>query len=55
MSHRSRWECFRPIYARNRQTCRKLKQVILDELCANTGYNRKYAFRLLNGPLPGGA
>ena len=23
----------------------------LDEFCANTGYHRKYAIRLLNGPL----
>src|SRR5438552_17393362 len=29
-----------------------MKQVILDEFCSNTGYNRKYAIRLLNGPPP---
>ncbi len=50
MSHRSRWEYFRAIYARYRQADRQLKQVILNEFCANTGYNRKYAIRLLNGP-----
>ena len=55
MSHRSRWEYFRAIYARYRQADRKLKQVILNEFCANTGYNRKYAIRLLNGPPPGRA
>ncbi len=55
MSHRSRWEYFRAIYARYRQADRKLKQVILNEFCANTGYHRKYAIRLLNGPPPGGA
>jgi hypothetical protein len=26
--------------------------VILNEFCTNTGYNRKYAIRLLNGPRP---
>jgi transposase InsO family protein len=50
MSHRSRWEYFRAIYARYRQADRKLKRVILNEFCANTGYHRKYAIRLLNGP-----
>jgi hypothetical protein len=54
MSHRSRWEYFRAIYARYRQADRKLKQGILNEFCANTGYHRKYAIRLLNGPPPGG-
>jgi len=52
MSHRSRWEYLRPVYARYRQTERPQKQVMLDEFCANTGYNRKYAIRLLNGPAP---
>jgi hypothetical protein len=52
MSHRSRWEYFRAIYARYRQADRKLKQGILNEFCANTGYHRKYATRLLNGPPP---
>jgi hypothetical protein len=52
MSHRSRWEYFRAIYARYRQADRKLKQVILNEFCANTGYHRKYAIRQLNGPPP---
>jgi transposase InsO family protein len=55
MSHRSRWEYFRAIYARYRQADRKLKQVILNEFCANTGYHRKYAIRRLNGPPPGRA
>jgi hypothetical protein len=53
MSHRSRWEYFRAIYARYRQADRKLKQVILNEFCAKTRYHRKYAIRLLNGPPPG--
>lgn len=54
MSHRSRWEYFRAIYTRYRQADRKGKQVILSEFCANTGYHRKYAIRLLNGSPPGG-
>ena len=52
MSHRSRWEYFRAIYARYGQADRRLKGVILSEFCANTGYHRKYALRLLNGPPP---
>ena len=52
MSRKSRWEYFRAVYARYRQAERRQKQVILDEFCANTGYNRKYAIRLLNGPRP---
>jgi hypothetical protein len=52
MRHRSRWEYFRAIYARYRQADRRLKQVIWNEFCANTGYHRKYAIRLLNGPPP---
>ena len=52
MSHRSRWEYFRVIYGRYGQADRKLKQAILNEFCANTGYHRKYAIRLLNGPPP---
>lgn len=52
MSRRSRWEYFRAVYARYRQAERRPKQVMLDEFCANTGYHRKYAIRLLNGPPP---
>ena len=52
MSRSSRWEYFRAVYARYRQAERREKQVILDEFCANTGYHRKYAIRLLNGRVP---
>jgi hypothetical protein len=45
MGHRSRGECFRAIYARYRQADRKLKQVILNEFCADAGYHRKCAIR----------
>jgi len=52
MNGRSRREYLRAIYARYRQTDLGEKQVILNEFCRNTGYNRKYAIRLLNGPGP---
>ena len=53
MGHRTRWEYLRVIYERYRQAGRKGKQAILNEFCTNTGYHRKYAIRLLNGPPPG--
>ncbi len=52
MSRGSRWEYFKAIYTRYRQAERRLKHVILNEFCLNTRYNRKYAIRLLNGPVP---
>ncbi|HET9177950.1 MAG TPA: integrase [Terriglobia bacterium] len=52
MSRHSRREYFLSIYGRYRRADRKLKQVILNEFCANTGYHRKYAIRMLNGPPP---
>jgi len=48
-----RWEYLRAIYERYQAAGRGSKRVILSEFCANTGYNRKYAIRLLNGPRPG--
>jgi hypothetical protein len=42
----------RAIYERYRLAGRAGKKVILSEFCANTGYHRKYAIRLLNGPRP---
>ncbi len=53
MSHAAKWEYLRAIHARYRQASRADKQRILDEFCASTGYHRKYALRLLNGPPPG--
>lgn len=44
---RSRREYLEAIRARYRKARRKEKAVILDEFCANCGYNRKYAIRLL--------
>ena len=55
MGRQSIWEYFRSVYARYRQAAREVKRKILDEFCANTQYNRKYALRLLNGPRPGRA
>jgi transposase InsO family protein len=40
------------LYERYRKASRKDKQVMLNEFCLNTGYHRKYAIRLLNGPTP---
>ena len=52
MGNQGRWEYLRAIYERYRAAGRKAKHVILSEFCANTGYHRKYAIRLLNGPRP---
>ena len=52
MGIKGRLEYLRAIYERYRTAGRKSKKVILSEFCANTGYNRKYAIRLLNGPRP---
>jgi transposase InsO family protein len=53
LGNKGRWELLRAIYERYRKAGRKEKKVILNEFCANAGYNRKYAIRLLNGPRPG--
>jgi transposase InsO family protein len=52
MKGRSRREYLEAIYARYRKAELPEKQMILDEFCRNTGYHRKYAIRLLNGPPP---
>ena len=52
MGNKGRWEYLRAIYERYRKAGRKAKQAILNEFCANTGYHRKYAIRLLNRPRP---
>jgi len=52
MNGRSRREYLEAIYSRYQRASLQEKQVILSEFCRNTGYNRKYAIRLLNGPLP---
>jgi transposase InsO family protein len=53
LGHKAKWEYFRAVYERYRKADRRAKQVMLNEFCLNTGYHRKYAIRLLNGPPPG--
>jgi hypothetical protein len=53
VTHGSRREYLRAIHPRYRQAARGTKGRILDEFCKVTGYHRKYAMRLLNGPPPG--
>ena len=53
MGQAARWEYLRVIYGRYRKAEGKAKGGMLDEFCLNTGYHRKYAIRLLNGPPPG--
>ncbi len=52
MSRRGRWEYLTAIYPRYQHATRLEKQRILDEFCRVTGYHRKSALRLLNGPAP---
>jgi hypothetical protein len=52
LGNKGNWEYLRAIYERYQTVGRKSKKVILNEFCTNTGYNRKYAIRLLNGPRP---
>ena len=52
MGSKGRWEYLRAIYERYQKAGRKDKKAILSEFCANAGYNRKYAIRLLNRARP---
>ena len=52
MSRQGRWEYLKAIYPRYQSASRAEKQRILDEFCRVTGYHRKSALRLLNGPAP---
>jgi transposase InsO family protein len=52
LGNKGRWEYLQAIYERYRKAGRKEKKAILNEFCANTGYHRKYAIRLLNGSAP---
>jgi len=52
MSREAIREYFKAIYGRYQKASKKLKHIILEEFCSNTGYNRKYAIRKLNGPAP---
>jgi hypothetical protein len=55
MSRQSKWEYLTKIYHRYGQASSTAKRQIFDEFCANCGYHRKYAIRLLNGPAPKGS
>src|SRR3989338_8885696 len=47
MSLRARMEYLESILIRYRRSSKKKKSAILDECCAATGYNRKYAIFLI--------
>lgn len=51
MSRHSIMEYFKAIYTRYHKVSKSIKQLILNEFCANIGFNRKYAIRKLNAPL----
>ena len=53
MGRQGKWEYFRVIYGRYCNADRKAKREMLNEFCLTTGYHRKYAIRILNGPPPG--
>src|ERR1700730_14496209 len=53
LGRKGKWEYFRAIYGRYHEADRQAKQVMLNEFCLTTGYHRKYAIRILNGPEPG--
>lgn len=53
MSNKSKMEYLRAIYQRYHRAYKALRIQILNEFCQVCGYNRKYAIRLLNNPLPG--
>jgi len=48
MSRKAIREYFKSIYIRYQRASKELKRLILNEFCATTGYNRKYAIRKLN-------
>jgi hypothetical protein len=52
MKTTSRRDYLQRIYQRYRDARNSEKGRILDEFCANCGYHRKYAIRLLNGAPP---
>ncbi len=52
MSHHAKWEYLRLMHQRYRPASRHQRTALLTEFCRVTGYHRKYALRLLNGPPP---
>jgi hypothetical protein len=55
VSGQAKSEYLQVVYPRYRHARRREKRGILDEVCRITGYHRKYAIRVLNGPAPGPA
>jgi hypothetical protein len=53
LGRKGKWEYFRVIYGRYGKADRRAKREMLNEFCLTTGYHRKYAIRILNGPAPG--
>ena len=49
MSPRSKREYVEAVHRRYKNASRSERTIILNELCATCGYNRKYAIRLLRG------
>ncbi len=52
MGHQAKWEYLRLMHQRYRHATRQERTPLLSEFCRVTGYHRKYALRLLNGPPP---
>jgi hypothetical protein len=52
MSGKSKWDYLKAIYVRYQKVSKPVRARILDEFCQVCNYNRKYAIRLLNGPVP---
>jgi len=48
----TRYDYAAAVAMRYQRSSREQKGWILDEFCAATGYNRKYAIKLLRGPVP---
>jgi hypothetical protein len=49
LGNEAKWEY---LYDRYYKAEREARAALLSEFCGTTGYNRKYAIRLLNGPRP---
>jgi hypothetical protein len=52
MGGKSRGDYLKAIYVHYQKVSKPLRARILDEFCQVCNYNRKYAIRLLNGPVP---
>jgi hypothetical protein len=48
----TRYDYAAAVAMRYKRSSREQKGWMLDEFCAVTGYNRKYAIKLLRGPFP---